>query len=254
MVDLTGGVLLEATGNAEYWYYPNLRGSTAAEASSTGTAVGGVTLYDPFGNAVTALQADSPDGLAYGFEGKNGIGTDTDNAGIVLMGARLYDPSLGRFLQVDPVPGGSCNTYDYVCQDPVNNVDLNGQDEVPHWVRVLMCLIGLAADFCSNYGHAPQGPPPEPVPHVSREKWRNPNRPDPSPYAVPVPTTVPARNPSPSPSRPSTEPAPYPSTPPAWETYFGKGGAGYGEMVIGAAEIITVLTVAFMFFGLPAAE
>jgi len=34
------------------------------------------------------------------------------------MGARLYQPQIGRFLQVDPVFGGSCNSYDYVCQDP----------------------------------------------------------------------------------------------------------------------------------------
>ncbi|MGD0811870.1 MAG: hypothetical protein ABSA91_19495, partial [Acidimicrobiales bacterium] len=101
LIDLTGGVLLEVTGSTETWYYPNLEGGTAAEASSAGAAVGGITLYDPFGNALTSLQADSPDGLAYGFEGKHGIGTDTDAGGIVLMGARLYDPGTGQFLQVD---------------------------------------------------------------------------------------------------------------------------------------------------------
>lgn len=31
-----------------------------------------------------------------------------------------------RFLQVDPVEGGSCNDYDYVCGDPVNSYDLDG--------------------------------------------------------------------------------------------------------------------------------
>jgi hypothetical protein len=69
MIDLTGGVLLEVTGSTETWYYPNLEGGTAAEANSAGAAVGGITLYDPFGNALTSLQSDSPDGLAYGFEG-----------------------------------------------------------------------------------------------------------------------------------------------------------------------------------------
>lgn len=41
-------------------------------------------------------------------------------AGLVVMVVRLYDPAIGRFLQADPVPGGSCNPYDHTCQDPVN--------------------------------------------------------------------------------------------------------------------------------------
>jgi hypothetical protein len=31
-----------------------------------------------------------------------------------------------RFLQTDPVPGGSANAYDYVNQDPINQIDLAG--------------------------------------------------------------------------------------------------------------------------------
>ncbi|MGI8427250.1 MAG: RHS repeat-associated core domain-containing protein, partial [Actinomycetota bacterium] len=46
---------------------------------------------------------------------------------LIRMGVRLYDPSLGRFLQVDPVEGGSANDYDYGWQDPVNNLDLDGR-------------------------------------------------------------------------------------------------------------------------------
>jgi len=42
------------------------------------------------------------------------------------MGVRLYAPNLGRFLQVDPAPGGSATAYDYCNADPVNCTDLNG--------------------------------------------------------------------------------------------------------------------------------
>lgn len=43
------------------------------------------------------------------------------------MGVRLYSPTLGRFLQTDPVAGGSANAYDYVYQDPINSYDLDGR-------------------------------------------------------------------------------------------------------------------------------
>ncbi len=33
----------------------------------------------------------------------------------------------GRFLQTDPVKGGSANDYDYVNADPINNLDLDGR-------------------------------------------------------------------------------------------------------------------------------
>ena len=47
----------------------------------------------------------------------------------------------GRFLQVDPVFGGSCNAYDYACQDPVNNTDVNGE-----W-----CWLGTIGTTCTRY-------------------------------------------------------------------------------------------------------
>jgi RHS repeat-associated protein len=46
--------------------------------------------------------------------------------GVVMMGARIYVPLLGRFTSVDPIRGGSANPYDYCNQDPVNSSDLQG--------------------------------------------------------------------------------------------------------------------------------
>jgi RHS repeat-associated protein len=62
----------------------------------------------------------------YGWLGGKQRSHDT-LASIVLMGVRLYDPNTGRFLQTDPVPGGSTNPYDYANQDPYNNFDLDGR-------------------------------------------------------------------------------------------------------------------------------
>ena len=41
------------------------------------------------------------------------------------MGARVYLPVLGSFLQIDPVEGGTDNNYGYA-NDPVNEFDLDG--------------------------------------------------------------------------------------------------------------------------------
>jgi len=49
------------------------------------------------------------------------------NAGLFLMGVRLYNPAPGRFLQVDPVPGGSPSAYTYPT-DPILIFDLSGTD------------------------------------------------------------------------------------------------------------------------------
>ncbi|HSH61458.1 MAG TPA: RHS repeat-associated core domain-containing protein, partial [Acidimicrobiales bacterium] len=46
--------------------------------------------------------------------------------GLMRMGVRLYDPALGRFLQVDPIEGGNDNDYEYCSGDPINCFDLDG--------------------------------------------------------------------------------------------------------------------------------
>jgi len=43
------------------------------------------------------------------------------------MGARVYDPYTGTFLQTDPIPGADANAYGYTDGDPVNETDLTGK-------------------------------------------------------------------------------------------------------------------------------
>jgi hypothetical protein len=44
------------------------------------------------------------------------------------MGARVYDPYTGTFLQPDPIPGADANNYGYTDGDPANETDLAGKE------------------------------------------------------------------------------------------------------------------------------
>ena len=102
--------------------------------------------YDEFGNPQPLSGgATSNAPPRYGWLGAAQRSSDTP-AGVVLMGVRLYHPGIGRFLQVDPVAGGSANAYDYCNADPVNCTDLSGTIA---WGKVLgaVAVIGSVASF-----------------------------------------------------------------------------------------------------------
>ncbi len=64
-----------------------------------------------------------------GFTGQE----EDDEAGLVNMRGRIYDPKVGRFLSTDPLvsrPGfaQSWNPYSYVLNSPLNFTDPSGFD------------------------------------------------------------------------------------------------------------------------------
>ena len=64
--------------------------------------------------------------------------------GLILMGVRLYNTLTGRFLQVDPIPGGSAGPYLYPT-NPVTGFDLDGMNWVRSTLRRAATVAGVVA-------------------------------------------------------------------------------------------------------------
>ncbi|MFL6098563.1 MAG: DNRLRE domain-containing protein [Actinomycetales bacterium] len=104
----------------------NLHGDVIATVPDDTGATGTDAYFESteYG-AARDTNATSPS--RYGWLGGKQRSTD-DLAGVVLMGARLYNPATGRFLSVDPEAGGSANDYAYPT-NPIDGFDLDGR----HW-------------------------------------------------------------------------------------------------------------------------
>jgi RHS repeat-associated protein len=107
-----------------YYYHTDHLGTPQLLTDST-QAVVWQAHYDPFGRATVVTQTvvnnlrlpgqyyDQEMGLHYNY-------------------FRDYDPTLGRYIQSDPIGlAGGINTYAYVGGNPVNNIDPDGLTAVP---------------------------------------------------------------------------------------------------------------------------
>ena len=107
------------TGNTIDLQIQDLRGNIVATMPSTsGTLSSSRLTTDEYGVRLASAGR-------FAFGGTMSHATDSAS-GLVIMGARIYDPAAGRFLQADPVAGGSANDYEYAAGDPVNRADPSG--------------------------------------------------------------------------------------------------------------------------------
>jgi RHS repeat-associated protein len=132
----------------EFLYYTG-HGDLAATADEAGVRSAAFT-YDPFG---VPLQTPPTNASVERWTGRWDKRLDTTSS-LIQMGARPYDPILGRFLAVDPIEGGSLNNYEYGGQDPINAYDLSGTRRVG---------IGETCGACWN---------PIPFPRPRMAAWR----------------------------------------------------------------------------------
>ena len=103
-----------------YLYYSG-HGDLAAEADASGSRTAAHS-YGPFGTPNDPPPANS---TSHRYTGEWDKQYDSTSS-LILMGARPYDPTIGRFLAADPIDGGSLNNYDSAGQDPINGYDLSG--------------------------------------------------------------------------------------------------------------------------------
>jgi RHS repeat-associated protein len=112
-----------AISSTTTYIYTDPQGTPLAEADSSGN-ISAVFEYTPFGALVKGTAPSGP--------GFTGHVNDVDSA-LVYMQARYYDPSMGRFLAIDPLPPSiadpyNFNRYGYAKNNPVANIDPDGRE------------------------------------------------------------------------------------------------------------------------------
>jgi RHS repeat-associated protein len=115
-----GGLIGDTRGGTSKYYHADALGTTRAITNSSQTKTDSLDT-DAFGMSV-AVTGSTP--TPFGFAGQHGYQNDSVT-GLMRLGHRYYDASVGRFLSRDPIQDGY-NWYAYVGNDPVNGVDPEG--------------------------------------------------------------------------------------------------------------------------------
>ena len=118
-------VWYEGAGTADRrWLHADQQGSVIAVSNAAGQATA-TNTYDEYGIPGSANQG------RFQYTGQTWL----PEAGLYYYKARVYSPTLGRFLQTDPIGyADGLNWYAYTHGDPVNGTDPMGLDTIEELV------------------------------------------------------------------------------------------------------------------------
>lgn len=147
--DLSGSLAAQTTASGgTVLQLANIHGDVIVQQSLDANEASTVQHYDEYGQ-----QLDATTAATYGYLGAYARST-SGVSGLSYLGARAYDPTLGRFLQTDPVYGANANSYVYP-GDPVGSYDLDGRKKARScgfWCSLGVTLVGsLAAAACAPF-------------------------------------------------------------------------------------------------------
>jgi RHS repeat-associated protein len=143
------------------------RGSVTRITNADGSTYA-VNSYDEYGIPGASNQG------RFGYTGQAWL----SEIGLAYYKARIYSPTLGRFMQTDPIGyGDGPNWYNYVGGNPVNAIDPSGMtcDNPKTWGESIACeaaAIAAALNEIVVNGHRPPAttittPPPPQPPSIS---------------------------------------------------------------------------------------
>ncbi len=161
------GIVASRLGAGNQWVFGfgELRGSRFF-TDRAGDFIQDVT-YQPFGESTSSGVAASD--VRFSNAQWNG-GDALAPFGLAQLGARVYDPVIGRFLSRDPLvttrSAGTSNPYGFAANDPINAADPSGLDCVGETCNPDTPIVppfGAAYDFLQSAFGGSSGPPPAPA-------------------------------------------------------------------------------------------